>query len=127
MPRTTPAARRLAKWRIKVETGATDYSRIVADEDTAKAFADMHTQLAELDTKVGAILDEARVRAHLRASYLTFARELWKIQYKYGNVLPGEVAALITKYTTWGLDRGLLERIAAAVTGASAPAGGITL
>lgn len=114
-------------WRIKTETGATDYSRIVAEEDTAKAFFDMHTQLAELDTKVGAILDEARVRAHMRASYLTFARELWKIQYRYGNVLPGEIAALITKYTTWGLDRTLLERIAAAITGASAPAGGISL
>lgn len=127
MPRTTPASRRLVNWRIKTETGATDYSRIVAEEDTAKAFLDMHTQLAELDTKVGAILDEARVRAHMRASYLTFARELWKIQYRYGNVLPGEIAALITKYTTWGLDRTLLERIAAAITGASAPAGGISL
>lgn len=125
---TTPPEIRLQRWKIKTRTGATDYSEIVAQDFVAASFSDAHKALAELDMKVGAILDEAGIIYQFRVPYLTFARELWKIMRRYFRVPPALLAALVAKYEAIGARRDLLERIAEAVTGTRVGGvGGITL
>jgi len=92
-------------------------------DETLKPFED----LSQLDSVVGALLNQEEVVKWDRIKYLAFARELYKYFRKYGELRPSFVAIKISEYADeYNADRDLLTKIAKDIFGVptGAQAGG---
>jgi hypothetical protein len=67
--------------------------------------------LADLDAKVGRILDEEGIIGTDRIKYLNFARKLWKLAYTYTFVKSSTVNSLREYYRSLGARERILKRI----------------
>jgi len=68
-------------------------------------------QLAELDAKVGAILDDEGITGTDRIKYKNYARKLWSIGNKYGFIKSSKLNALREEFRSDGANERILRRI----------------
>jgi len=68
-------------------------------------------QLAELDAKVGAILDDEGITGTDRIKYRNYARKLWSIGNKYGFIKSSKLNALREEFRSDGANERILRRI----------------
>jgi len=117
-------AQRIAKWNTKFQT---ERVKAILDEMRPAMLANVTAVfplLAAMELQVKQVLDLAGVSVALYASYLAFARELWRITR---NEMSGESAAieaelLIVKWVARSLTRSVLETIRTGVFNIAPPA-----
>jgi hypothetical protein len=83
---------------------------LTTDEEYFKARVPFDS-LADLDAKVGRILDEEGIIGTDRIKYLNFARKLWKLAYTYTFVKSSTVNSLRALYRSLGAKERILKRI----------------
>jgi hypothetical protein len=67
--------------------------------------------LAEIDAKVGAILDDEGITGTDRIKYKNYARKLWAIGHKYGFIKSSKLNALREEFRSDGAIERILRRI----------------
>jgi hypothetical protein len=67
--------------------------------------------LAEIDAKVGAILDDEGITGTDRIKYKNYARKLWAIGRKYGFIKSSKLNALREEFRSDGANERILRRI----------------
>jgi len=95
---------RMRKYQREVEWWLT------TDEEYFKARIPFES-LADLDAKVGRILDEEGIIGTDRIKYLNFARRLWKLVYTYTYLKSSTVNSLRALYRSLGAKERILKRI----------------
>jgi hypothetical protein len=85
-----------------------------------KADVSIYNTLADLESKVGALLTEENVSGTFRVAYLNFMRAVWS-NVRRGTLTEGKLNALKAYFVAQGCDDGILNRIREIVA-PSAPA-----
>jgi len=104
------------KYKMKnVEKRAENYEEEVSwftnlDEDKFKELMPQ-VSLAEIDAKVGAILDDEGITGTDRIKYKNYARKLWSIGRKYGFIKSSKLNAIREEFRSDGANERILRRI----------------
>ena len=118
-----PPGERLAKWNRRYDA---DHVKKIIDNEKASVFY-AHAQhkfqmLADMEAAVKMVLNSEGISVAQTASYLAFAREVWKKEQTYsGETLAIEAATLIGKWVARGLSQSVLEALRSQVFNVSAP------
>jgi len=73
---------------------------------------DQFTNLVQLETQVGAILDNHGVPPNLRPAYINVAREVYRLARKFsGQTLKNEACIVRDKWIARGLDATIVDEI----------------
>ena len=108
---------RIAKWRVKYETGSKAKRRKLSPE-TEEKMKTAFTKLVALENAIKDILSETGVSIAMIVPYLNFGREIYGLTRRHsGDELNMAVESVMAKWLGRKLDKAILEKIKKRVLG----------